>query len=167
MITLERLRERLVYDPITGVFTWADARGGVKLGDTAGYLRSDGYIDIRLDGKIYRAHRLAWLYVYGVFPECIDHIDGNRLNNSISNLRNVAKGGNSKNLGINKNNSSGETNIMWYEPLGKWHVQIQCDGKRIHIGYFSSMKEAVDARDVARLKYGFHSNHGRRKSFEG
>ncbi len=165
MINQYRLKQCLSYNPSDGIFRWIEKRRGLRVGDIAGYNRSDGYIDIGIDGKLYRAHRLAWLYMNGVMPKSIDHIDGDRSNNCISNLREVSKGENSKNLGTNRRNSSGEMNIMWYNPLNKWHVQIQHKGKRIHIGYFDSMVEAKAARDLARLKYGFHSNHGKRKSF--
>lgn len=87
MLTVERLRELLDYDPETGVFRWKEPRRKCRVGEVAGSLRKDGYVKIQVDGRFYQAHRLAWLCVYGVWPSAIDHIDGNRANNAIANLR--------------------------------------------------------------------------------
>ena len=166
MITSKRLKECLDYDEITGIFTWKEKRRGLKIGDKAGSITDQGYTVIRIDSQIYRAHRLVWLWVYDEFPKIIDHIDGDRSNNALCNLRNVDRKDNQKNMGNNSKNTSGEMNIMWYAPLNKWHVQIQSSGKRIHIGYYHNMADAILARDLARVVYGFHPNHGKRKSHE-
>ena len=85
------MKDLLSYDPLTGVFRWKVARGHiVKAGDVAGSTRPDGYHSIYVQGKRYLAHRLAWYFVHGDWPEGeIDHVDGNRSNNAISNLEDV------------------------------------------------------------------------------
>lgn len=166
MISQEILKSKLRYDFETGEFFWKVPVRGIKPNSQAGSINDQGYLCIRIDGILYRAQRLAWLYVYGCWPEgVIDHIDGARLNNVISNLRDVSKSENQKNLGKNKRNKSGETGIMWYPPLQKWHVQIQHAGKRIHIGYYSDFNDAILHRNNAHVSYGFHNNHGNRGSW--
>ncbi|UGO56005.1 putative HNH endonuclease [Escherichia phage JLBYU40] len=95
MITQDRLKELLDYDPLTGVFRWKVSRGRVSKGSIAGteVWVSDNYIrlEIRIDGKRYKAHQLAFLYVYGYIPEEIDHKDRNPLNNAIDNLLDSSK----------------------------------------------------------------------------
>ena len=89
-LTAERLREVMSYDPETGVLTWrkkTGRKGRVVVGRAAGNYDPDGYICVRIDRKNYKAHRLAWLYVYGTWPDNrIDHIDGIKDNNAITNL---------------------------------------------------------------------------------
>ena len=166
MISIEQLKQRVNYNPDTGEFSWLVAKGGNRIGDQAGSVNDQGYLCIRILRKIYRAQRLAWLYFYGKYPiGVVDHIDGNRLNNKISNLREVTKSVNQKNLGRNKRNKSGITGVMWHKVLRKWHVQIQSEGKRIHIGYYENLEDAICSRKEANLKYGFHENHGERESW--
>lgn len=108
MITQERLKQLLDYDPDTGEFTWKlDRSGTVLAGSVAGTVKSSGYIDIRVDGKLYKAHRLAWLYFYGYLPEYfIDHINNNRRDNKIINLRSASKLQNSHNRLTNNSSKS-------------------------------------------------------------
>jgi hypothetical protein len=89
MLNKERLDELLDYSPDSGLFTWkVNRRGKAKSGCIAGSKNGQGYILIKIDGKFYFAHRLAWLVTHGTFPiNMIDHIDGNRENNKINNLR--------------------------------------------------------------------------------
>lgn len=100
MITQEYLKERLTYNPQTGVFIWnsSNIKGHVKKGKIAGSKDSRGYIKIQIDRKDYTAHRLAWLYEYGEWPKyTIDHINRIKYDNSINNLRDVTQAENNKN----------------------------------------------------------------------
>lgn len=117
-ITQKRLHELLDYSPDTGLFTWKVARAGrIKAGDVAGNLNNTGYIQITVDGTAYYAHRLAWLYIHGKFPENhIDHINGVRDDNRISNLRDVTPQENTSTLLSRKNTSDNM-------PLGKTGVK--------------------------------------------
>lgn len=100
-LTAERLRQVLAYDPQTGAFTWRVTQSNrAKAGKTAGSLhRQDGYIYIRVDGVLRKAHRLAWLHVHGAWPAAgLDHVNGQRAQNAISNLREACQAENMQNL---------------------------------------------------------------------
>lgn len=163
LINRERLVSMLNYDPDSGVFTWLVDSGKNKTkGRVAGCTRSDGYIFIGVDGTQFRAHRLAWFYFYGVWPRQIDHIDGCRNNNRLSNLREVSASQNNRNRGISDNNSSGVVGVYWFKRTGMWRAQIKSGGKNIHLGYFKSIEDAATARFTAEMSKGFHPNHGKR-----
>lgn len=139
-VTLERLKEQLVYNPATGLFTWN------KTGLTAGSMHGSGYIVIRVDGLIYQAHRLAVFYMTGVWPEQdTDHRDRNKSNNVWSNLRVAARMENTQNQDIRKNNKSGYIGVDWHKASNKWRARINAYGKTVVIGYFHDPKEASDA----------------------
>lgn len=161
MITQIRLKEVLDYDPVTGLFNWKRRMRGTKFGSAAGWVNDSGYLCIRVDGTLYRAQRLAWLYVHGVYPKgVIDHIDRNRLNNSIVNLRDITKAMNQRNLSKSIANTSTVTGVTWYKAGNKWHAQITVDRKKIHLGYFDKFEDAVIARKEAEVKFEFTTNHG-------
>ena len=161
MIDQKTLHEKLSYCPETGVFRWKIPVRGVEPGSEAGSINDQGYRLICIDKIRHRASRLAWLYVYGEHPKgVIDHLDRNRLNNVISNLRDVPRSLNQKNSKRNRNNTSGYNGVRWYKPLNKWHVQLQVDYNKIHIGYFENLDDAIAARKAADLKYNFTHNHG-------
>lgn len=168
-MNVERLRELLSYDPETGVFSHQKKRTGVPYaGMKAGYVnesRGIPYERIKVDGKAYKTHRLAWLYVHGKFPDGeIDHINGNTLDNRICNLRDVTRQDNCKNRTKRSDNKSGVNGVVWYPPSQKWQASIAHDKKTIHLGYFSDIECAKKARKEAEAKYGYHSNHGRLKA---
>lgn len=143
MITQKRLKEVLNYDQNTGVFT---RKTGPYLGKSAGTLRPDGYVQIRIDGSFYRAHRLAWLYVTGMWPRSyIDHIDCNKANNKFSNLREADKTENNCNRGKQTNNKSGYKGVTRYSSTNSFRAQITYRNKQIHLGYFKTREAAFDA----------------------
>lgn len=117
LLTAEWLRSVLEYNPDTGVFTWLSSHGGVSAGSIAGNVNSTGYAVVGLKGVKYRQHRLAWLYVHGHWPaETIDHIDCNRTNNRLSNLRAVSPGINKQNFRTpTAANTSGFLGVYWSE----------------------------------------------------
>lgn len=167
MLTQDEVKRLLEYDPETGVLTWKINISNRKIGDVAGYsytLKRQGesykrYIKIGIKDKKYLAHRIIWLYVNGSFPENeIDHIDGDGTNNKIENLREVEHKENSKNRRKPSNNISGMVGIAYV--YNKWRVTIRVNGKRIHLGYFKDIQDAIISRKEAELKYGFHPNHG-------
>ena len=163
-ISQDYLKERFNYCSETGIFTVKRAvSGSRRIGQAAGWIdkRCKGYIRIEISGTVYYAHRLAWLYVYGCFPDDeIDHINGIRGDNRISNLRLVSRRNNMMNKGRYKNNSSGITGVYWYKSTEKWLAKIRFNDKMIHLGYFEDFFEACCARRSAEIKYGFHKNHG-------
>jgi len=169
MISQQELKQVLSYNEDTGIFTWLVKRGPVNVGDIAGCKAKFGersttlYISIFVKGKPYLAHRLAWLYVYGEFPEFnIDHDDGCGINNRISNLLDKPQSSNAKNRKLQKNNRSGINGVKWYARYGKWRAFIGSGGKMISLGYFDTMFDAACIRKSAENQHGYHSNHGRR-----
>lgn len=143
----KRLKELLVYNPYSGVFTWRVSKGRSKRGVSAGTVSSGGYVQIKLDGKRYLAHRLAWLYMTGSWPEPeIDHINRVRNDNRFHNLREATKQQNQTNKGLQKNNTSGFIGVSWCKRSNKWRSQIKHQGRVKTIGYYADKGLANQAR---------------------
>lgn len=150
-ITQERLKELVNYDPNTGVFTNKAQRGNLLAGAETGY-EDGGYIKLRLDKKLYKAHRLAFLYMTGSFPSSdTDHVNGIKNDNRFCNLRQATRGENMMNIGIKKHNTSGYKGVTFYKKTGKWKAQIQANKKKISLGYFDDIREAAEAYIFAAL----------------
>lgn len=143
-LTQERLKELLHYDPCTGIFTYSKARKPIIVGSVAGCINGHGYRQIMIDYRFYQEHRLAWLYVHGRFPSsCIDHIDGDRLNNAISNLREATHAENCQNKRKAQNNNVAATlGVRWRERQQKWSSRITVDGNEKHLGLFETKELA-------------------------
>ena len=138
-ITAERLRELLSYDPETGLFHNKRHRGSkARVGSKAGSINTIGYSQVKVDGKLYSSHRLAWLYTYGAFPEgCVDHINRNRSDNRICNLREADKSENGQNKSLpQSNNTHGFLGVT--RDTGKWSARITTNGKTKYIGLFAT-----------------------------
>lgn len=162
MITQSRLKEVLDYDSDSGFFIWKVSRGSGRAGNVAGYLHTQGYIRIVIDSRLHFAHRLAFLYMTGVFPENhTDHINGITHDNRWENLRPVTASENGRNQAKPKNNTSGITGVCWNKKSGVWQSGIRVDGKASHLGLFDHIFEAAAARKSAEIKHDFHPNHGR------
>lgn len=145
-ITRERLMQVLEYDSSTGIFHW------LKSGKVAGTLLASGYIQINVDGKFHRAHRLAFLYVHGHVPEFLDHINRVRNDNRISNLRPATKGENRQNASMSTSNTSGRIGVSWCKRTGKWQAQIKVDKSPYHLGRYDSIDDAESAYLEAKRK---------------
>lgn len=165
MLTQSKIKELLQYDEDTGDFTWNVSRGGVKLGDKAGHnclKNSKFYTIIGINGSLYRAHRLAFLYVTGSFPTGeVDHINGSGIDNRWVNLREVDRLENGRNMRLHAHNSSGISGVSWRKQRGKWRAFINIDNVQRNLGHFKDFFEACCARKSAECKLGFHVNHGR------
>ena len=144
MITESELKEILHYDQDTGNFIWlVSLSTKTKVGSIAGS-NKDGYKRVMINNKRYYLHRLAWLYVNGSYPKkFIDHINGNKGDNRICNLRDVSHSGNMQNRRLtSKNNTSGYLGVCWEKSHKKWRAQITVDGKTIRLGRFKDPKIA-------------------------
>lgn len=145
-ITYERLHEVLDYNKKTGIFVWLISRKGVKAGTVAGS-KQKGYLHIRIDWKLYKAHRLAWLYVYGYFPEHgLDHKDRIKHHNWIKNLREVSAQCNIRNTGNHATNISGVKGVHFHKAAQKWCAEIMVNKKSYYLGNYNSFDNAVCAR---------------------
>lgn len=155
MITQDRLKELLHYDPDTGIFRWKIRKPytSIKPGQKAGKT-TQGYNHIGIDGKGYKAARLAFLYMEGYFPEnLVDHENQITTDDRWENLREASKQCNARNSKIQSNNTSGVKGVG--KENKKWKVYIWIMGKPIRIGLFADFSDAVKARWEAEKEYGF------------
>lgn len=143
-LTSAQLHDLLDYEPITGKFRWKVATNGrVRIGQLAGSPNRDGYIQIKINRRLYGAHRLAWFYVNGRWPNAeIDHRNGNIADNSIANLREATRGQQMANLKRPRTNTSGFKGVSFYKRQRRWRAYIATDGKPKHLGYFDTAEEA-------------------------
>jgi len=175
--TQEQLKSIVKYDPLTGVFTWKvrtydmfshggnqGQRGSCKVfntkfsGKKAGKFDKNGYLQIRTyqTGTMCLAHRLAWLYVYGEIPYVIDHVNGDKSDNRIVNLRNVNPSANNKNpQSLHPLNKSGVNGVNFHKTYKKWRARIVNNYQQISLGMHVELKDAVMARYNAEKEYGF------------
>ena len=143
MTTQLELHSLLNYDQITGTFRWAVQRWRRKVGDLAGSIDSHGYVQISVKGRLFLAHRLVFLHVHGKLPDgLIDHINGDRMDNRLANLRPAMPEINAQNLRkAPKSNMSsgllGVTRVTGKTP-GKWQARITANGKQRYLGVFES-----------------------------
>jgi hypothetical protein len=170
----ELLRELLNYDVVTGQFTWRhrpremfgnanafsawNARYARKV---AGSVKPDGRVDISIGHKLFKTHRLVWLYIHGdPVPACIDHIDGDKLNNRIHNLRAATKSENGANMRIRSSNTTGVKGVGLL-PNGRYRARVMLDRKEHYLGRFSSLEEAAKAQfDAAVRLHGIFARWG-------
>ena len=140
------LKQRLTYDEKTGVFRAKINNGCNKAGFVVGSMNGNGYIQIMLNGKLYLAHRLAWLYINGEFPKgSLDHINRNKDDNRIDNLRVCTLSQNSQNTNICRNNKSGFKGVHFNKAKNRWVSKAMIKGVSYHIGNFIELDMAAKA----------------------
>jgi hypothetical protein len=160
-------KSALLYDPRTGKLFWR-WRDDVLLRHNRRYAGKEAFTSTRqgykcgaLGGKAFQAHRIAWAISHGEDPDDeIDHINGDRSDNRIENLRKVDRTLNTQNSGIRHDNTSGHVGVRYWAERGKW---VACLSRKT-LGYFKTFEDAVAARKKAELDAGYHVNHGRKKS---
>lgn len=175
-LPIEYLRECFLYDPLTGLIVWKErpmshfshstkADGGFNTkyaGKVAGSLMRRGYIWITLNGQSHFAHRLAWALFHGEYPiDLLDHENGIKTDNRISNLIPASCSENSRNQKLRRTNTSGHMGVHFRKDNGKYRSFIQQDGKRVWLGSFDTYEQALAVRKAAEIEFGYHPNHGR------
>jgi len=175
ILSQKTLKELIHYDPDTGIFTWLErGRKWFKsasyckrwntryAGNQAGCLDFRGYVQMRVNDVHFYAHRLAFLYMNGIFPpQEVDHINHHGEDNRWENLREATLQENQKNQSLASNNKSGYLGVCWNTSAKRWRAQIRVNGKYKHLGDFKEIEDAATARKAASIKYGYHENHGR------
>lgn len=186
-LTYSEVAALLQYDPETGKLFWkARTPDMVKPGNQTSEVNcrvwngrwagkeaftctmNNGYRQGNVNNTLYLAHRIIWLLCHGEWPtDQIDHINGERSDNRIANLRVVTCAENLRNMGLRPSNKSGVHGVSWENYTNKWKVQIKVDGKNKNLGRFSDILEAEDVRKAADVQYGYHVNNGKVRSRNG
>lgn len=157
------IQDYLKYDPDTGLFTWIKrkSRSPVQVGDIAGHKNARGYIEIRFEGTLYLAHRLAFLFMTGSIPDYVDHEDEDKSNNKWLNLRKATKSQNGCNVGIPAHNTSGVKGVSFSKPNRKWIAQVVHKGVYYYLGYHDDVESAKMAVMTKRKElHGEFANNG-------
>lgn len=145
------------YDPDSGILTWKGRDGA-----PAGSRNGSGYIVVLHQGRAYRAHRIAWMIGNGVLPVAeIDHINGDRTDNRLVNLRDVSRAENARNARMPRTNTSGRVGVYFDKRDKNWLAAIKVSGRIKSLGSFATFLEACACREAAEREHGFHANHGR------
>lgn len=151
-----------IFEYKDGVLYYKDDRGSNKTkGKAAGVFDGKGYVLVSINKRLYKAHRIIFKMIHGFDPDVIDHVDGNKSNNAIENLRNATKAQNGWNCKTKTENASGVKGVHWCNEKNKWIAKLRIDGARKYIGSFLCIDEAKSAIEQARLSY--HQsfcNHG-------
>lgn len=148
------------YEPETGKLRWKFREGmrkdwnAQRAGKEAGSKKTEGYLQVGLDGRVLYFHRIVWAIVYGDFPAStvIDHIDGDKSNNRISNLRIASNSENNANAKRASDNKSGIKGVSWVKRCQKWHVAVVFEKKNHFVGEFAHLEDAAAAVRIARDK---------------
>mgnify|MGYP003630913526 FL=1 len=157
------LSDKYRYCPDTGKFySKKSIPRHKKSGDEVGFLNSNGYVMLSFEGKQVRAHRAAWLMSYGEVPDGqIDHINGEKTDNRIKNLRVVTNQENQMNKRVQSNNRGGTQGVYWDKARRKYQAHLVVDGVKKALGRYDDWHEAVYAHWYAKVDAGYHYNHGR------
>jgi hypothetical protein len=143
------------YDRSSGVLRWnINPKPGVKAGDLVGYRHRSGYLATKFKGNQYLLHRLIWLIEHGEYPLCdIDHINRDRCDNRIENLRLTTRAENCQNSVTRRIGASGVLGVTWHRQSRKWRASIQSYGRGIYLGGFESFEDAVSARKAGEIEH--------------
>jgi len=158
-VTLPLFREKFTYDPESGIVLWKKRYSNAISPDLSLGMNSKGYRNACVGGRNYAGHHIAWALHHGRMP-CgqIDHINHDRSDNRIVNLREVTPAQNQRNSSMDRRNTSGVTGVRWRGDRKAWEATIRVSNKPIYLGRHASL-DAI--RCAAERKYGFHANHGR------
>ena len=160
-LTVDLLNELFEYGKETGKLYWKVARQRGNVGDEVGCDNGRGYLVTRINNKNYRLHRVIFLMHKGYLPKTLDHVNGDRADNRIENLRAVTRSQNQHNRKLNKNNTSGYKGVSFNARLKLWKASICLEGKRIHLGCYKTPEEADEVVRKAREElHGAFAHHG-------
>lgn len=155
MLTQERVRELFDYNPETGDLIRRVSKANRPAGSVAGSVNARGHVNIQVDGKLYAAHQLVFLYHHGWLPQEIDHENRVKTDNRIGNLRPATSSQNKGNIELLRNNSSGYRGVSRNARSGKWHAQIKIHGKQTYLGRADTPEQAaVIYNQAAREHFG-------------
>jgi len=160
-LTQDQVQSLFNYNDKTGELFWKEARYKDRQWLEAGHWHNRGYRQVRVREKEYLVHRIIWLYVYGTHPEEIDHINGDKADNRLENLRAGNKSLNQRNAKRRKDNKSGMSGVNWCNREQRWIVRIQYNKRRIMIGQYTDLEKAKAARLAAQEKFSFGPNAGK------
>lgn len=154
-LSREELIRTIAYDEHTGEMRWLSPTGNrVKPGDLVRGKTVRGYLRVQINGRRYKVHDLAWIYMTGREPEnIVDHINGDTSDNSWKNLREATQALNCRNRKTPKNNSSGVKGVFFRKRDRKWHAVIGLNNRKIFVGAYSDFQSAVSAITAARSLY--------------
>lgn len=145
-MTQDELHQICNYDCNTGLLTWVTTRNAKAVkGSQVGCHDKNGYLVTMINKKNYFVHRLIWLYVHGEFPKTIDHINGIKNDNRLSNLRNCTISDNAKNKSLFANNKTGYKGVSWCNRSNKYQATCKVNGKKKWLGYFHNVLDAANA----------------------
>lgn len=152
-INQARVRELFDYDPVRGVLVWRVNRRGsfARVGAVAG--STGRYVTVSVDCRIYPAHSLIWLWCHGVYPDEIDHINRNKHDNRLENLRVCSRSQNTGNVGLRSTNVTGYRGVWFAKHAGRWRAAIKINGRSKHLGYFGTAQFAAIAYNIAARKH--------------
>jgi hypothetical protein len=180
----EQLRKLLDYDPETGALTWRERSPDWFIGSkhtperaaacwnakmagkpALASVTANGYGHGAIGNQSFLAHRIIWKMATGEDAEDIDHVNGDRTDNRLANLRSCSRTANMRNRGLSRNNRSGYHGVWMELKTGKWCAQIEHDGIVEDLGRFDVIEDAAAARKAAELRLGFSANHGARSGY--
>ena len=154
LLTYERAHEVLIYDPETGALNWRIGRPGAPLGALVGTRTADGYTQVEIDYRLYRAHRVIWLMQTGKWPKHhIDHKNGMRADNRWKNLREATPAQNARNRRPHKDSGSGRVGVTFAKASAKWQAYIGIENRTVSLGHFAQIEDAIAARVAAEREF--------------
>lgn len=155
MITQERVKELFDYDEVTGDLIRRIAKANQPKGTIAGSVNSKGHVNVAVDGRMWTAHQIVFVWHHGWLPPEIDHENRVKTDNRIGNLRPASSTQNKGNIGLLRNNTSGYRGVSFNNRSGKWHTQIKIKGKQTYLGRFDTPEQAaLRYNEVAREYFG-------------
>ena len=146
-LTQSQLQSIFTYDPFTGVVTWTHGVSNMPANSIAGCTNQSGYKVVTVEGKSFRLQRVIWILMFGHIPDgfYVDHINGNKLDNRLQNLRLATNSQNQQNRPAPKNNTSGYRGVTWHKQANKWMARLCHNKRRITIGFYDTPHEAYQA----------------------